>query len=260
VFQVFLLLILSNVDPTTISPHAYPSDPNREAGESGRAFYLNSFEHYPSSRPPWGGQNNIMWIVLTTDWPHSGEKILYGASQDQLSEAWVVSERFFIDEDVEYISIKMQVRFINGINTWQVVPQGPVFVMARFIVNPDGSISVYDADSGDSPTPTGFFVDLELVGLPWEELEFKLNRRANRYRIYYNRELIHTGTPFTTDVQDLALAQTTRSASVGMHLDTIEVTEDLASVPTLSHWGLLLLCSGLAASALVIRRNRTEPA
>jgi hypothetical protein len=69
---------------------------------------------------------------------------------------------------------------------------------------------------------------------------------------------MHTWTPFTTELHDLALAQSTRLAGVDLYLNTIGVTEDLASVPTLSQWGLLL-CSGLAALALVVRRNCETP-
>jgi hypothetical protein len=40
-----------------------------------------------------------------------------------------------------------------------------------------------------------------------------------------------------------------------MHLDTIEVTEDLEAVPTLSQWGLVFFCAALISAALLQRRR-----
>jgi hypothetical protein len=249
------VFLVSNLENVTLTPEAYPIETNRAPVNQGQAFYFNDFEHYDVNRPPWGGQRFTLWTVLRTDSAHSGEKVLLGNSTVRDEEAYVVSEEFSVPEEVEHLSIKIQARFVGGHNTWQVVPQGPVLIMARFIVNPDNSISVIDADSPDEPVQTWGQVNPIFGNGAWETLEFKLNRRTIRYHIIWKGELIHSGTPFTTNINSIALVQTTRSSNVNMRIDTIEVTEDLEAVPTLSQWGLVLFCAVLISAALLQRRR-----
>lgn len=259
---MFIIILFSTLmvsHEKSNSPNAYPVLEQRSSVESTRAFYVNDFEHYDLLYP-WPGQGAVLWAVEENDSAYSGDHLFSGASWPSLREAWVISESFSIAEDINYISIKMQTRYWVGRNTWQIVPQGSEFVMARFIVNPDGSISVFDADSGDEATPTNGAVKLWYFDDSWDQVEFKLDRRRNRYSLLLNDQVIHRGTPFTTEVTNIVLAQTTRSASVNMHLDAIEVTEDFTNVPTLSEWGLILLCSSLGISAMWLhRRKRLRP-
>jgi hypothetical protein len=254
---LFCCLLVLGDQEVTLSPYAYPAteaETFQGNQAQGRDIYLNDFEQYLHLSTPWPGHNFSLWDVNITDQAYSGEKILFGSSLLTTGEAWAISESFSVANYIKHVSIKMQTRFIIGINTWQIVPQGSEFVMARFIVNPDGSVSAFDADSQGDPTPTPGQVRLTYLDGSWDQVEFKLDRQGNRYHLFLNDEHIHSGTPFTADITNLVVAQTMRSTSVGMWLDAIEIREDLKAVPTLSPYGLVALVLAMLAAALLLRR------
>jgi hypothetical protein len=94
----------------------------------------------------------------------------------------------------------------------------------------------------------------------WDQLEFKLDRQGNRYHIFLNDQHIHTGTPFTTEITNLVVAQTMRSTRPSMGIDAIEIREDLQAVPTLSPHGLVVLILAMLTAALVLRRCKINEA
>jgi hypothetical protein len=256
---IFCCLLFQSNEDVTLSPYAYPAtvaETFQGNQAQGRDIYLNDFEQYLHLSTPWPGHNFSLWTVFVSDEAYSGEKILGGFSLRTSGEAWAISESFAVTQDIKHVSIKMQAVFLFGNNTWQIVPQGSEFVMARFIVNPDGSVSVFDADSQDEPIPTPGQVRTTYLAGYWDQLEFKLDRQENRYHIFLNDQHIHTGTPFTTEITNLVVAQTMRSTNANMALDAIEIREDLQAVPTLSPYGLVALVLAMLAAALLLRRRR----
>jgi hypothetical protein len=252
-------LLVFGDQEVTLSPYAYPAmgaETFQGNQAQGRDIYLNDFEQYLHLSTPWPGHNFSLWTVFISGDAYLGEKILGGISLRTTGESWAISESFSVAQDIEHVSIKMQTIFIRGINTWQIVPQGSEFVMARFIVNPDGSVSAFDADSQGEPTPTPGQVRTTYLAGYWDQLEFKLDRQGNRYHIFLNDQHIHSGTPFTTEITNLVVAQTMRSTRPRMALDAIEIREDLKAVPTLSPYGLVALVLAMLAAALLLRRRR----
>ncbi|UZO81572.1 choice-of-anchor D domain-containing protein [Aquimarina sp. ERC-38] len=219
------------LDPPTSGNPLYQMVYNKDktANQLNSSLYATDFEDFELGRLNeqigWFAAYEDNWVI-SDDNPKEGSLHIRGES-DGLGSTREFGEPLAISPRVTpvsnaYTAFSADVQIQGDGNTWQLLPQNATegLVVTRIIFNPDKSIDILNLENGGElvripqTVPDGYFkVSIEVSGI------------LEEFSVFFDDELVFTGIPFGTFMEEVALVSDMAVAGGTMDVDNFEITD-----------------------------------